>query len=75
MSKETILQKAKKINHQPKKTATITKEIQDAALAWCRGEITITQIARAMDLNNTGYRVYALLAHSLKNYLNKNYKK
>lgn len=71
--KKTLLQKAKNIPTQ-RHTVKITPEMEEAALAWCRGEVSVTQIARAMDLDNTGYRMYAMIAHALKNYINKNFK-
>ena len=47
---------------------------QETALAWVRGEVNLTQIARALGLDNTGYRTYSILALSLKHYLNKSNK-
>lgn len=72
-NKQTLLQKAKKVTSH-KKVIPQTKEMQEVALAWCRDEITITQIAKALGLNNTGTRIYSKLALSLKSYLNENFK-
>jgi hypothetical protein len=70
---QTLLQKAKKVTSY-KKVIPQTKEMQEVALAWCRDEVTITQIAKAMGLNNTGTRIYSKIALSLKTYLNENFK-
>lgn len=69
---KTLLDKARSVKTTglgPK--VEVSQEMEDVALAWCRGEITLTQIARALNLNNTGYRTYSLLALALKSHLNK----
>lgn len=76
MAKKSLLEKAKAIKTNgvgPK--VEVSEEMEEVALAWCRGELTLTQIARSLNLDNTGYRTYSLLALSLKNYINKQSKK
>lgn len=68
--KKTILQKAKEYKAQKRDNFVPTKEMEEVALAWVKGDITLTQIAKALGLNNTGYRTYSILALTLKNYLN-----
>jgi hypothetical protein len=68
---KTLLEKARGII-SPKRVSTVTNEMEDVALAWVCNEINITQIARAMGLNNSGYRVYAKLALALKQYIRYN---
>lgn len=69
--KKTILEKAKAQKSKRQSNFTPTPEMEETALAWVRGEVNLTQIARALGLNNTGYRTYSILALSLKHYLNK----
>lgn len=71
MNKKSLLQKAKAITPQRQSGFAYTKEMEEVALAWCRDEITHTQVARALGLDNTGYRTYAKLALTLKHYLKK----
>lgn len=73
--KESLLQKAKKIPMQKSRINHLPQDFEEVALAWCRDEISLTQICKAMGLDNTGYRVYAKLALTLKQYFNKNYRK
>lgn len=73
MKKKSLLEKAKEIKTQ-KRIVDLPDEMDSLALAWCRGEITHSQIAKVLGYDNTGYRVYAKIAISLKSYLNKNHK-
>ena len=69
--KKTLLEKAKSFK---KKTSPFvpTKEFEELAMAWCKDEISHTQICKALDLDNTGYRVYSMLALTLKHLYSKN---
>ena len=46
--KKTLLQKAQAIATIRKALYVLTEEHQDAAIAWMKGEVTTTQVARAM---------------------------
>lgn len=70
--KQTLLNKAKAIKANKRERFVPTKEMEEVALAWVKGEITHSQIAKALGYDNTGYRVYAHLALTLKKYLNDN---
>lgn len=67
--KKSLLQKAK--SYKGKKGAPFipTKEFEEMAIAWCNDEIGHTQICKALNLDNTGYRVYSMLALTLKSYV------
>lgn len=73
MSKEegnkSLLQKAKSYKAKRRSLFIPTKEFEDVALAWCNDEVTHTQICKALGLDNTGFRVYSMLALTLKNYI------
>lgn len=66
---KTLLEKAKESKNNKSTRFIPTKEFEELALAWCRDEITLSQINKALGQGNTGYRVYAKLALTLKNYL------
>lgn len=68
---KSLLEKAKSLNKAPQKIDPATTEMEELALAWCRDEVSLSQVAKALGLNNTGYRTYSKLALSLKIYLNK----
>lgn len=70
--KQSLLQKAKA--HKGKKGVAFvpTKEFEEMALAWCHDEVSHTQICKALGLDNTGYRVYSMLALTLKGYIKSN---
>jgi hypothetical protein len=70
----TLLQKAKESKSNKSTRFIPDKEFEELALAWCRDEITLAQINKALNQSNTGYRCYAKLALTLKKYLNDNYK-
>lgn len=72
MESKTLLEKAKEIKSTPRNKSI--EGMEELALAWCRDEINLTQIARVLSIPGTGHQVYAKIALSLKEYLNKNYK-
>lgn len=66
---KSLLQKAKAHSSKRGGHFEYSKDLEEVALAWCRDEITHTQVARALGLDNTGYRTYAKLALTLKHYI------
>lgn len=66
--KKTLLQKANEL--KKKKIFVPDKEMEEITLAWVRDEVTHGQVAKALGLNNTGFRVYSQLALTLKKYIN-----
>ena len=76
MTDKTLLQKALAIKsiRKPHKELASPKEMEEVALAWVRDEVSLTQINKALGLDNTGYRTYAKIAIALKGYLNENLK-
>lgn len=76
MTKVQDLPKNKSLLDQAKQIVTQSRDhkkiegMEELALAWCRGEINVTQIARVLGYSNTGYRVYAKIALALKDYIN-----
>lgn len=69
MSK-SLLQKAKEIKRNNSSRFVPDKEFEELTIAWCKDEVSLTQICRALGLDNTGYRVYAKLAVTLKKLYN-----
>jgi hypothetical protein len=75
MAEQSLLKKALSQKGAMKgKRVEVSNETEEAALAWCRGDVTLTQLARAVGIGNSGHQMYALLAHSLKSYINKSSK-
>lgn len=69
-NKSSLLQTAKSIKTGKQHKFNPDSQMEEIALAWCKDEINLAQIAKALGLNNTGYRTYAKLALTLKNYIN-----
>ena len=64
-----LLDKVK--NTKGKKKYKVPNGFEEVALAWCRDEVTISQIATALDFPK-GAALYSRLALTLKEYINKN---
>ena len=76
MSK-TLLEKAKSIQSNRKGRIQITEEHEDLAMAWVKGQIGLSQVARAIDrLRPNGLAdsasTYAFLAIALRHKFSKN---
>ena len=68
-NKPSLLQTAKSIKTGKQHKFTPDSQMEEIALAWCNDEINLAQIAKALGLNNTGYRTYAKLALTLKEFI------
>ena len=72
----TLLEKAQKAKVKRSGPIEITQEHIDLALAWARGEITHTQVVKALmkkgaNANYRGMAIYITLARALREYINK----
>ena len=65
----SLLQKAKSIKTGKQHKFTYTQQMEEVTLAWVNDELTLSQIAKALGLDNTGYRTYAKLALTLKEFI------
>lgn len=65
---ESLLDQAKKIKSKIREKNNI-EGMEELALAWVHGEINVTQIARVLNLPNTGHQTYAKIAHALKDHI------
>lgn len=62
---DSLLQKAKKQKSDATKMTVITDEHIELALAWCRDEVTYTQVNLAL-AHNSQTQTYITLARALK---------
>ena len=47
----------------------ITREMIDVAMAWARGEVTLTQIEMVLFKKSGGAKIYVLMAKALAEYI------
>jgi len=68
MKKESLLEKAKKVGRKNNTTQDITAEHVELALAWARGDVSYTQIKKALGLTVPS-TIYYFLALSLRKHI------
>lgn len=71
--KQTLLEKAKKRTKRYKNSQDYDDQQQCLALEWAKSNVTLTQVAFAMDFNQQqGSRIYCFLAQALRSYIQNN---
>lgn len=68
----TLLEKVKSQKKSNRKNSNVTDEHIEVALSWVKGEISMAQIVKGMDMGKAGgVNVYVFLANALKVYIQK----
>jgi len=70
MKQASLVNRAKEIRYKTKYGRVVTQDEVDLALAWCRGEISVTAVSEVMDLQK-GTNTYLFLAMVLREFVKK----
>ena len=68
MKKESLLEKAKKIERKNPMADNINAEHIELALAWARGEVSLSQIQKVLAMNVPS-TIYSFLAFALRKHI------